>query len=106
MPHMTPGQRIAALRIEHHETQEDLAEVLGCTAGQVGHIERGVRRLFADDLHAIAKHYRVSTDWLLTGEATAIDPPAGDIARALRDASPAALDAVRAVLALSRSRPK
>lgn len=104
MPHMTVGERIAALREEHHETQADLAAHVGCEAAMIGHIEKGRRNLTARMLMAVAQHYRVSADWLWNGDLAGMEGPEAEIARALVDASPQTLDAVRAVLALARPR--
>jgi transcriptional regulator with XRE-family HTH domain len=104
MANMTIGDRIAALRVEHRETQADLAAAVGCEAAMIGHVENGRRNLTARLLFAIAKHYCVSADFLWTGDPSGLDQPAAEIARALQHASPQTLDAVRAVLALTRQR--
>ncbi len=103
MTHITIGERIAALREQHGQTQADLAAEVGCEAAMIGHIEKGRRNLTARMLFAIAEHYRVSADWLWSGDPAALDGPVGEVARALQHASPQTLEAVRAVLALGKS---
>jgi transcriptional regulator with XRE-family HTH domain len=104
MQTMTIGDRIAALRDQHGETQADLALHVGCEAAMIGHVEKGRRNLTARLLFAIAKHYRVSADWLWSGDPAALESPAAELARSLADASPQTIEAVRAVLALAQPR--
>ena len=105
MSKTTIGDRIAALRQEHHETQAQLAAVVGVEPAMIGHIEKGRRNLTARLLFVIAEHYRVSADWLWSGDLADMDGPLAEVARALQHASPQALEVVRAVLAASsRSR--
>jgi transcriptional regulator with XRE-family HTH domain len=104
MASVTIGDRIAALRTERGETQADLASHVGCEAAMIGHVEKGRRNLTARLLFAIANHYRVTADWLWIGEPAAMDGSEAELARALANASPQTLDAVRAVLALTQPR--
>lgn len=61
------GARIAALRKDAGLSQAELASHLGVSASAVGMYEQGRREPSADTLVAIARVFRVSTDYLLTG---------------------------------------
>ena len=61
------GARIAALRREMGQSQADLAKYLGVSASAVGMYEQGRREPSAAILVALAENFRVSTDYLLTG---------------------------------------
>ena len=65
------GKQIHRLRLEQELTQEQIAEILGITRSAVSEIERGVRKVSADEVVKLAKAFNVSTDYLL-GLATKI----------------------------------
>lgn len=50
-------------------TQVAVAGALGCTTDTVGNYERGRTEPRLDDVVRMARLYRVSLDWLLTGSA-------------------------------------
>lgn len=53
------------LRISSHQTQQQIADLLGITRAAYTNIENGKRRCDADNLVTLARHYGVSTDYLL-----------------------------------------
>lgn len=61
------GQRIAALRKNARMSQAELARALGVSPSAVGMYEQGRREPAAATLVQLAKVFRVSTDYLLTG---------------------------------------
>lgn len=63
------GRRIRELR-GFDVTQEDFARELGVSQSQLSKYERGVAAPTADILFFVKKRFRVSLDWLLTGEGT------------------------------------
>ena len=62
------GPRIAALRKDAGMSQAELARKLGISPSAVGMYEQGRREPSADTLVQLSKLFRVSTDYLLTGE--------------------------------------
>lgn len=64
------GARIAALRRHKGMSQEQLAKALGVSPSAVGMYEQGRREPSAAMLVAMAAHFGVSTDYLLTGKAS------------------------------------
>ncbi|MFW5499625.1 MULTISPECIES: helix-turn-helix domain-containing protein [unclassified Maridesulfovibrio] len=63
---MTIGQRIKKIRGK--TPQKRFASTIGVAQNTLGNYERDERTPNADVIIAIAKTYRVSFDWLLTGE--------------------------------------
>lgn len=61
------GRRLRELR-GFDSTQEEFAEELGVSQSQLSKYERGVAAPPADILFFVKKRFRVSIDWLLTGE--------------------------------------
>ena len=61
------GRRLRELR-GFHLTQEEFAKELGVSQSQLSKYERGVAAPPADILFVVKKRFRVSVDWLLTGE--------------------------------------
>lgn len=61
------GARIAALRREAGLNQAELAGLLQISPSAVGMYEQGRREPSADTLVAMARIFRVSLDYLLTG---------------------------------------
>lgn len=53
------------LRISSHQTQQQIADLLGITRAAYTNIENGKRGCDADNLVTLARHYGVSTDYLL-----------------------------------------
>ena len=61
------GRRLRELR-GFDLTQEEFAAELGVSQSQLSKYERGVAAPPADVLFSVKKRFRVSIDWLLTGE--------------------------------------
>lgn len=61
------GRRLRELR-GFDLTQEEFARELGISQSQLSKYERGVAAPPADVLFFVKKRFRVSIDWLLTGE--------------------------------------
>ena len=61
------GPRIAALRKNAHMSQAELARALRVSPSTVGMYEQGRREPAAATLVELARIFRVSTDYLLTG---------------------------------------
>lgn len=57
--------RLKELRIEKHETQATISELLGITRGAYTNIENGRRSPDIDSLKTLADHYSVSIDYIL-----------------------------------------
>ncbi len=64
------GERIADLRTDHDMQQGELADILGIHQSALSRIEKGQRAIREDELLRIARHFRVTTDYLLGN-----DPP-------------------------------
>lgn len=65
MPENIIGERMAALRKEANESQEDLAKVLQCSRGTVANYEVGKRTPDVGTLIRIAQHYNTTVDYLV-----------------------------------------
>jgi len=61
------GRRLRELR-GFDLTQEEFARELGISQSQLSKYERGVAAPPADILFLVKRRFRVSIDWLLTGE--------------------------------------
>ena len=61
------GARIAALRRRAGLSQQELAQLLQCSASAVGMYEQERREPALDTLVRLAEVFSVSTDYLLTG---------------------------------------
>lgn len=59
------GQRLLAIRKQHHETQLDLAEAVGTVKSHVSEMEKGKRTTTIERFALICEHYKVSADYLL-----------------------------------------
>lgn len=59
------GERIAALRVEKEETQQQLADSLGVKRETIKFWEGGNRQIKGGDIIKIARHFGISTDYLL-----------------------------------------
>lgn len=77
-------------------SQDEVASVLGVSRPAVSNIENGSRKVEATELHALARLYRRSVDYLLTGVDTASTEPAqfAFFARAVSGLSQRDLDEV------------
>ena len=65
MENSTFGERIASLRAESGETQQELADALGVRRETVKFWESGDRQIKAADIVKLAKHFEVSADYIL-----------------------------------------
>ncbi len=59
------GQRLLQVRKENHETQEQLAQLLGVGKSQISELENGNTSTTLEKLVLICEHYKVSSDYLL-----------------------------------------
>lgn len=62
------GARIAALRRQAGQSQLELARLLGVSPSAIGMYEQGRREPNGAMLVALAEHFGVTTDYLLTGK--------------------------------------
>lgn len=58
-------ERLRDVREDHDLTQTDVARLLGTTRQQVSKWETGVQMMGVDKYIILAKHYNISTDYLL-----------------------------------------
>lgn len=58
-------RRIRELREDNDELQKDIAKLLNTTQQQYSKIENGITEITADRIITLAKHYKVSTDYIL-----------------------------------------
>ena len=61
----TLGKRIRELRQSQDLSQEQVAEILGIARSAVSEIERGARKVSAEEVVKLAKACHVSTDYIL-----------------------------------------
>lgn len=59
------GERLLALRVQRNETQEQLAKAISITRQSLSRYETNERTPSIDLIYRIAKHYNVSSDYLL-----------------------------------------
>ena len=59
------GQRLYETRKKNHETQADLAALLGCVKSHISEMESGKKITTAEKIVLICEHYQVSSDYLL-----------------------------------------
>lgn len=73
-----PGDRIKALRLKAKETQPALAHAIGTNTTSVSRWENNKGKPHLDNLAALAQHYGVTPDYILTGvsHASALDSDA------------------------------
>lgn len=62
---MNHFERLRDIREDHDLTQTDVARLLGTTRQQVSKWETGVQMMGVDKYIILAKHYNISTDYLL-----------------------------------------
>lgn len=61
------GERITQLRVQRHETQQELAAALGVSAGTPSRWERGIVLPNTLQVLALAQRYNISVEYLLLG---------------------------------------
>ena len=59
------GERLKALRENHHLTQKNMAELLDCTPSHYQKIEYGQVNVPATTLVLLSQKFQVTTDYLL-----------------------------------------
>lgn len=59
------GERLKALRENHHLMQKNMAELLDCTPSHYQKIEYGKVNISVSMLNFLADHFDVSADYLL-----------------------------------------
>lgn len=59
------GARIAALRVQKKETQEDMAAATGYARSTIANVEAGAQRLGLQAALVFADHFKVPMDYLL-----------------------------------------
>ena len=62
---MNHFERLRDVREDHDLTQTDVARLLGTTRQQISKWETGVQMMGVDKYIILAKHYNISTDYLL-----------------------------------------
>ena len=67
------GKRIQKRRKQQGYTQEQLAEIINVSIQMVSNLERGNKAIRIDNLLAVSKALKISTDYILTGKETAED---------------------------------
>ncbi|MCL2587026.1 MAG: helix-turn-helix domain-containing protein [Firmicutes bacterium] len=73
------GQRIKELRIEHGFNQQQIADILGIDRANYSKYELGKLELNLEMLVKLAKHYKISADYILGLRADYIDGSPGRI---------------------------
>lgn len=71
------GARLRRLRKERQISRREIAEILGCSVGTVGHIETGIRLPTLRQIAMVAGRFGVSVDALIAGADLAGDRRAG-----------------------------
>ena len=59
------GQRLLEVRKQNHETQTDLAQLIGTVKSAVSEMEHGKQTTTLERFALICEHYHVSADYLL-----------------------------------------
>ncbi len=59
------GQRLYETRKKNHETQADLAALLGCVKSHISEMESGKKITTAEKIVLICEHYHICSDYLL-----------------------------------------
>ncbi len=67
------GKNIRCIRVAYGESQEKLGEAIGVEKNTVSYYENGKREPNKDILRAIAVHYMVSVEELLTGDFSSLE---------------------------------
>jgi transcriptional regulator with XRE-family HTH domain len=59
------GERLLETRKKNHETQSDLAALLGCVKSHISEMESGKKTTTAEKIALICGHYHICSDYLL-----------------------------------------
>lgn len=59
------GKRLLEVRKQNHETQPDLAKVIGTVKSHISEMENGKMTTTIEKFALICEHYKVSADYLL-----------------------------------------
>lgn len=62
------SQRVKELRKASKLGQDDMAQLLGIKRAAYSKIERGINNILTEHVIKIARHFNVTTDWLLFGK--------------------------------------
>lgn len=65
---MNFGQKLRTLRNEKHLTQQQLADLLGMTKGNISYYENDIKAPPSDIIVKISRIFHVTTDYLLGNE--------------------------------------
>lgn len=66
--------RIRQVRVEHKETQAEVAEAVGCSSVVFSRYENGQRQPPIEILISIARHFNVSVDYLVGNSEYTVPP--------------------------------
>lgn len=58
-------ERIKATRIDNDKTQEEIANIIGCSSKQISRYEKGEQEMTISKLKALCAYYHVSADYIL-----------------------------------------
>ena len=61
------AKRLKKLREQANLGQDEMARLLGIKRPAYSKIERGINNILTEHVIKIARHFNVTTDWLLTG---------------------------------------
>lgn len=62
---MEINERIKEIRIDHDNTQEKTAEIIGCSIKQIMRYEKGEQEMTISKLKQFCLYYQVSADYIL-----------------------------------------
>lgn len=62
------AQRVKQIRKAAKLGQDEMAQLLGIKRAAYSKIERGINNILTEHVIKIARHFNVTTDWLLTGK--------------------------------------
>lgn len=62
------GQRIKDLRKSNNLTQKEFAKIINLSQGRLSELEQNKTKPSSDTLISICQHFKISINWLLTGE--------------------------------------
>lgn len=95
------GSRIKALRTAVKISQEELADSINVSRGNVGDWERGRAKPGAEALISLSRYFNVSVDWILTGREFESREDARIFVQSVIEASPEELELLAKIKQLS-----